>query len=249
MFYIRFRKLCVAFVAWLIAGCTATLTAPDLGSNHPANPSATESAMPAPSPTLKSYRTSASQAPGDNPGRKDDMEGMDHSQHGDSKQMAAKDDHDEHGSPHEHSGAAAGKPGKANKVTREIKMAALDAMRYDPASITVKAGETIRFVVTNAGQLHHEFIIGDTNEQEEHAEMMRKMPNMKHEDNNTLTLAPGETKTLLWEFEKGGEFEIACHVPGHYEAGMRGKVSVSGASASPEKKRAVKEDDHADHEH
>ncbi len=249
MFYIGLKKLCVALVAWLIVGCTATLTAPELGSGHPANPAATESAMPILSPTLKSYRTSTTTAPSDTPGRKDDMQGMDHSQHGTAKQTAAKEDHGDHGASHGSGGSAAGKPGNASMPTRDIQIVTLDAMRFDPNSVRVKAGETIRFVVTNAGQVQHEFVIGDPKEQEEHAEMMRKMPSMKHADNNMLTLTPGETKALLWEFDKGGEFEIACHVPGHYEAGMRGKVSVIGTSASPEKERAVEEDDHDDHKH
>ncbi|MFN0318502.1 MAG: plastocyanin/azurin family copper-binding protein [Burkholderiales bacterium] len=249
MYFIGFKKLCTALIPGIAAGCAANLTAPELGSNHPANFSATESAAPTPPLTLKSYRAPAGPALSGDPGGKDDMAGMDHSQHGTLKQVAAKDDHGAHGSPHGHGGSAAGNPGDASKVTREIKIAALDAMRYDPTNITVKMGETIRFVVTNMGQVQHEFIIADAKEHEEHAQMMRKMPNMKHEDSNALTLAPGETKVLLWEFGKGGEFEVACHVPGHFEAGMRGKVTVSGILPSGNEKRSVKEGGHDEHKH
>jgi uncharacterized cupredoxin-like copper-binding protein len=135
-----------------------------------------------------------------------------------------------HATTHEHGHASKhanfGQPGKADQVQRTIEVKALDTMRYDPQTFTVKAGETIRFVVTNVGRLKHEFIIGDPAEQRAHAEMMRKMPGMEHEDPNALNLEPGETKTLIWQFGQAGMVEVACHVPGHYEAGMVAQVKV-----------------------
>jgi uncharacterized cupredoxin-like copper-binding protein len=135
-----------------------------------------------------------------------------------------------HATPHEHGHASkhanVGQPGKADQVQRTIEVKALDTMRYDPQTFTVKAGETIRFVVTNVGRLKHEFVIGDPAEQQAHAEMMKKMPGMVHEDPNALTLEPGETKTLIWQFGQAGVVEVACHVPGHYEAGMVAQVKV-----------------------
>jgi hypothetical protein len=77
----EFKKLCTAIVVWLATGCTATLTAPELGPNHPANPAAAEPPMPTLPPTLKSYRPAGSPAPSDGPGSKEAMEGADHSQH------------------------------------------------------------------------------------------------------------------------------------------------------------------------
>lgn len=133
--------------------------------------------------------------------------------------------HMPHGSTGHHD-SSAGQPGDASKVNRTIKITALD-IKYDKPEIAVKAGETVKFVVTNAGKLKHEFIIGNVQEQRQHAEMMKQMPGMVHEDANTLTLEPGETKSLVWQFTKTGALEIACHVPGHYEAGMRGKVTVT----------------------
>jgi uncharacterized cupredoxin-like copper-binding protein len=130
----------------------------------------------------------------------------------------------EHGHASKH--ADFGRPGKADQVQRTIEVKALDTMRYDPQTFTVKAGETIRFVVTNVGRLKHEFIIGDPAEQRAHAEMMKKMPGMEHEDPNALNLEPGETKTLIWQFGQAGVVEVACHVPGHYEAGMVAQVKV-----------------------
>lgn len=135
-----------------------------------------------------------------------------------------------HATRHEHGHASKqanfGQPGKADQVQRTIEVKALDTLRYDPQTFTVKAGETIRFVVTNVGQLKHEFIIGDPAEQRAHAEMMKKMPGMVHEDPNALSLEPGETKTLIWQFGQAGVVEVACHVSGHYEAGMVAQVKV-----------------------
>lgn len=122
--------------------------------------------------------------------------------------------------------SAAGQVGSPDKVSRTIKISALDTMRYDKKNIQVKHGETIRFVVTNAGKIKHEFAIGTREEQQEHAEMMASMPDMKHEEGNVISLEPGETRELIWQFGKAGSVEIACHLPGHYEAGMKAKVNV-----------------------
>ena len=119
-----------------------------------------------------------------------------------------------------------GKPGDPAKVKRTIKVTALDAMRFDPASITVKAGETVRFIVTNTGKIDHEFALGDAESQREHAEMMKKMPGMKHEEANAVSIPPGQTKEVVWQFAKPGKVEMACHLPGHYEAGMKGDIVV-----------------------
>lgn len=122
--------------------------------------------------------------------------------------------------------SAAGQIGSPDKISRTIKITALDTMRYDKNSIQAKSGETIRFVVTNAGKIKHEFAIGTREEQLEHAEMMASMPDMKHEEGNAISLEPGETRELIWQFGKASAVEIACHLPGHYDAGMKARVSV-----------------------
>lgn len=139
---------------------------------------------------------------------------------------ATKESHHAHDGAHGHSNSAAGRPGNPKKISRAIKITALD-IKYDKPEIQVKAGETIKFVVTNTGKLRHEFMIGDMEEQRQHAEMMKQMPDMVHEDANTLTLEPGETKSLVWQFTRAGKLEVACHIPGHYEAGMVSNVIVS----------------------
>ena len=127
---------------------------------------------------------------------------------------------------HERTVSRAGQPGKASRVTRTIRLQALDTMRYAPEKLTVKAGQTVRFIAANAGQIKHEFVIGNAEEQRQHAAMMKKMPDMKHDERNAVSLEPGETKELIWQFSHPPKVEIACHLPGHYEAGMRAIVTV-----------------------
>ena len=121
---------------------------------------------------------------------------------------------------------AVGRPGDAKKVSRTIHVVMSDDMKFTPANVNVKRGETIKFLVRNAGAIKHEMVIGSTAELKEHAEMMRKMPGMEHADPNMITLAPGESGELIWQFTKTGRFDFACLQPGHFEAGMVGGVSV-----------------------
>jgi uncharacterized cupredoxin-like copper-binding protein len=124
-------------------------------------------------------------------------------------------------------GEALGKPGDPGKVTRSIQVEMNDTMRFKPANIKVKRGETIRFIVRNAGKVKHEMVLGTIKELKEHAELMRKFPEMEHADPNQVSVEPGMTGELIWQFSKAGTFDFACLVPGHFEAGMVGKVRVS----------------------
>lgn len=123
--------------------------------------------------------------------------------------------------------SVAGKPGDPAKVSRTIAVTMDDAMRFTPGQISVKAGETIRFFVKNSGKIPHEMVIGTMSELKEHAEMMRKMPGMKHAEPNQTTLAPGQSGGIVWQFDKAGQVDFACLIPGHMEAGMIGKVTVN----------------------
>ncbi len=71
-----------------------------------------------------------------------------------------------------------GQPGDAKKVDRTIRIKALDTMRYDVRKLSVRAGETVRFIVTNTGRIRHEFMIGDATAQHEHEQEMQSMPGM-----------------------------------------------------------------------
>ena len=117
-----------------------------------------------------------------------------------------------------------GSPGKESEARRTVEVLATDDMRFSPGKLEVRLGETVKFVVRNGGKLKHEFTIGDRASQRAHALMMKKMPGMKHEDEpEAVALEPGETKTLVWKFDKkpAAPLEFACHEPGHYEAGMK----------------------------
>lgn len=133
--------------------------------------------------------------------------------------------HDHGAGQHEHS-SVAGKPGSAQQVKRTIDVTMSDNMRFNPSRITVKKGETVRFIVRNAGQIPHEFVLGSAAELKAHAAMMRQHPNMKHEDPNAVTVAPGKTGELIWTFTTSGNVDVACLIPGHFEAGMVGQVAV-----------------------
>jgi uncharacterized cupredoxin-like copper-binding protein/Cu/Ag efflux protein CusF len=119
-----------------------------------------------------------------------------------------------------------GRPGDPGNVTRSIEVEMNDAMRFLPDSISVKRGETIRFLVRNVGKLRHEMVLGTIEEMKEHAEMMRKFPEMEHAEPNQVSVEPGKTGELIWQFNRDGTFDFACLQPGHFEAGMVGKILV-----------------------
>ncbi len=132
------------------------------------------------------------------------------------------------GDAHDRGSFAFGEPGDARKVDRTIRIKALDTMRYDKRRLKVRAGETVRFIVTNTGKIRHEFVIGDAAEQREHEKEMQGMSGMVMPDEaNGISLAPGQTKSIVWQFAGPGTVELACHEPGHYDAGMRSRIRVS----------------------
>lgn len=121
---------------------------------------------------------------------------------------------------------AIGEPADASEATRSVEVEAFD-MAFEPETITVEAEEVVTFVVTNTGEAVHEFTLGDSAMQQEHAEEMAEMgSDMAHDEPYSVSLQPGETKKLTWRFAEGGTVEYACHEPGHYEAGMRGEIRV-----------------------
>jgi uncharacterized cupredoxin-like copper-binding protein len=101
-----------------------------------------------------------------------------------------------------------------------------DTMRFDPARVTVKRGEVVRFVVKNGGKVMHEMVLGTAADLKQHAEMMRKHPDMHHDEAHMLHVAPGKSGEMGWRFTQAGEFMYGCLVPGHFESGMVGTVVV-----------------------
>lgn len=125
---------------------------------------------------------------------------------------------------------AFGRPGEPKRVTRTVHIVGTDDMRYSPALIRVRQGETVRFVVRNAGKILHETVLGTKPELEEHYELMKKFPDMEHDEPHMVHLKPGETGEMVWQFTRAGEFYFACLMPGHYDKGMIGKIVVNPAT-------------------
>ncbi len=119
-----------------------------------------------------------------------------------------------------------GREGDPAKVTRTIRVDMADSMRFTPADLTIKRGETVKLVATNKGQVLHEMVLGTPGELQKHAEMMRKFPGMEHEEAHMTHVKPGKSGEIVWQFDKPGEFQFACLLPGHFEAGMVGQVVV-----------------------
>ncbi|WP_210713340.1 cupredoxin family protein [Pseudomonas sp. MWU349] len=147
-----------------------------------------------------------------------------------------------------------GQPAPAAKATRSVEVVMGD-MSFNPKALEIKAGETVRFVLINKGQLLHEFNLGNAAMHAEHQQEMLKMQQsgmltptgmkamdhgtmghgsmagmdhgMQHDDPNSVLVEPGKQAELTWTFSKSGNLEFACNIPGHYQAGMVGKLTVT----------------------
>ena len=117
--------------------------------------------------------------------------------------------------------------GDAKSVKRTIQVGMSDGMRFTPDAITVRRGETVKFVFRNEGQQLHEFVLGTKKELEEHAALMLKFPNMEHDEPYMAHVSPGKTGEIVWTFNRAGSFEFACLIAGHYSAGMIGTINVT----------------------
>lgn len=163
----------------------------------------------------------------------------------------AQMDHAHHGHDASPSAVATGKPGKASDATHTVQIEMAD-ISYSLDKIDVKAGETVRFIVVNKGELLHEFNIGTAAGHAEHQKMMAMMVDhgmltatginkdmahmdhsamgmghMDHQDANSILVEPGKTGELVWTFARDMSLEFSCNIPGHYEAGMVGKINVA----------------------
>jgi uncharacterized cupredoxin-like copper-binding protein len=119
-----------------------------------------------------------------------------------------------------------GRQGDPKKATRTVRVTMSDAMRFDPSQLSLKRGETITFIVHNAGKLMHEFVIGSEAALVEHAETMKKHPGMEHDEPYMAHVAPGKTQRITWTFNQAGEFLAGCLVAGHWDAGMKATLHV-----------------------
>ena len=124
---------------------------------------------------------------------------------------------------------SAGEPGDPQKPSRIVKVSMVEddkRMLFDPPAIEARLGEQIRFVLFNEGSEYHEFVLATHAENRKHAEFMKKFPKMEHNDPNAKRLSALSSGQLLWKFTRRGEFEYACLIPGHFQAGMHGKIIV-----------------------
>jgi uncharacterized cupredoxin-like copper-binding protein len=130
------------------------------------------------------------------------------------------------GQAHEaHLHFSAGQPGDPKKPARTIKVL-MREMQFEPSRIEVRRGEQIRFLLQNVGTESHEFVLATVEENRKHEEVMKKFPNMEHDDPNAKRVPRSGTAELLWAFTKPGEFEFACLIPDYREYGMVGTVVV-----------------------
>jgi len=137
----------------------------------------------------------------------------------------------------EHAEMMIGMPGDVEKVDRTIDVIMLETddgqMLFEPDSFDITKGETIRFNVVNKGALEHEFVIDTVEGNAEHKEMMAAM-DMEHDDPNSVRLDEGQSGEVVWTFTNAGTFEFACLIPGHYESGMHGPITVGDQMAEAE---------------
>lgn len=116
--------------------------------------------------------------------------------------------------------------GDAKAATRTIQVSMTDNMRFAPDRIEVRQGETVKLVVKNDGKILHELVLGTKQALDSHAQMMVKFPGMEHDEPHMVHVKPTKSEPLVWNFNRVGEFQFACLIPGHYQAGMVGTVVV-----------------------
>ena len=120
-----------------------------------------------------------------------------------------------------------GEPADPSDANRTVEVVASDDLTFDPAEISVVAGETVTFRITNDGRAVHDFTLGDQATQNKHEAEMSEGA-MDHDAPNVVDIPAGETVELTWTFGDAGMVLIGCHQPGHYAAGMTGQITVEG---------------------
>ena len=124
-----------------------------------------------------------------------------------------------------------GKAADPKRARRTVRIDMSDQMRFTPAELRVSEGDVVRFVVANKGKVMHEMVLGTMDDLKSHAELMRKHPGMEHDEPHMAHVQPGKSGQMGWQFTKAGEFYYGCLIPGHFEAGMIGKIIVTKGDA------------------
>lgn len=104
----------------------------------------------------------------------------------------------------------------------------MDEFSYRCQLPAIQAGSTIAMNLTNVGFVEHEAVIGDLPAQlDAEAEMAAGVdPDGHAHDRPSIVLGPGESGTLVVTLEQPGDLIIGCHIPGHWDAGMRADFTV-----------------------
>ena len=130
-----------------------------------------------------------------------------------------------------HDEYAIGLKGEKAKAKRTLNISMRETedgkMLIEPKVLMFRKGETVVLNFTNKGKVDHEFVMDTEDNVQKHKVVMLKNPDMVHADDNSLRLTPGEKGQIIWTFAKDGKYSFACLIPGHYEAGMHGKISVN----------------------
>ena len=126
-------------------------------------------------------------------------------------------------------------------VDRSLDIRMGDNMRFTPDSLQVSAGETVRLVVRNEGRLPHELVLGSDADIRAHAQAMKEGHAHNHGSGSphgggagsamALEVPPGQSRDWVLRFTQAGQWQMACLVPGHYEAGMRGALTVKAQAS------------------
>lgn len=164
---------------------------------------------------------------------RNDEHGMAAEGHHDGNKHGEGHDGGNHGHAHGDGGHSAdfGRPASADEADRTVRITASDSMRFDPERVRVEAGETVRFVVENPGAIQHSFKLGTPGAQRRHSKAMRgmaidRMAGHMRNDQTGMVIQPGDTGRLTWHFSQSGRVQFACHIPGHYDAGMKGRIRI-----------------------
>lgn len=119
-----------------------------------------------------------------------------------------------------------GTTGDPKTVGKSVAMIMSDEMRFSPNTLKINAGDTVRFVIRNSGEILHEMVLGRSEDLVRHAKLMAEFPEMEHDEPYMAHVEPGAEGEIVWTFSKAGQFEFGCLIPGHYEGGMKGTIIV-----------------------
>ena len=137
-------------------------------------------------------------------------------------------------------GCSNGSDDAADTDARSVEVDMVD-VAFEPETLAVAEGETIRFSFTNRGDAAHDAFVGDAEAQTDHEAEMRALDQGDSDEGHGgghggddpaeegVTVEPGDRAELTHTFDRAGTVEIGCHQPGHYDAGMKIDVSLTPA--------------------